>query len=309
MSQQTDANGAPLAGCLLYLFVSGTVATPTNVYSDFGLTLTAPNPLQADVTGRLPNFYLSDGTVHARLTDSSGVVIADYPSLQVLGPSSGGGGGGGVDPTSIASTGDMKFRPTSETLTGWVRANGQTVGSAVSGASQRANADTQNLFVYLWGVTTNAHCPVSGGRGVSGLADFQANKTIQLPDFRARAPVGLDDMGNTPAGILLASNVTSGGGDGVTTPGAWGGESNHVLIEAEHAVHTHGVNDPGHHHSCGQSQLITGPGGGSLPMLTGVANSYLTTTTTTGIALNTEGGNQAHNNMAPFVLGSWYLKL
>ena len=182
MSQNVDINGQPLAGALLYIFQVGTVATPQNSYQDFGLTLVNPNPLQADQNGRFPAFYLADGQVHVRLTDSTGVVVFDYPDLQVLGPSSGGGGGGGgsVDPTSIASTGDFKFRPTSETLTGWVKANGQTIGSASSGATQRANADTQNLFVYLWSNFSNAKCPVSGGRGATALADFQANKTIRL---------------------------------------------------------------------------------------------------------------------------------
>ena len=52
--QQSDINGAPLAGCLLYFFQVGTVATPQNAYSDFGLTMALPNPIVADQYGRLP---------------------------------------------------------------------------------------------------------------------------------------------------------------------------------------------------------------------------------------------------------------
>ena len=308
MSQNVDINGQPLAGALLYIFQVGTVATPQNSYQDFGLTLVNPTPLQADQNGRFPAFYLADGQVHVRLTDSTGVVVFDYPDLQVLGPSSGGGGGGGgsVDPTSIAATGDMKFRPTAETLTGWVKANGQTIGSASSGATQRANADTQNLFVYLWSNFSNDKCAVSGGRGASALADFQANKTIQLLDWRSRSPCGLDDMGASAAGRLLAANVTSGAGDGPTTPGATGGEANHTLLLAEAPTGQFSLNDPGHHHSVPNSGASNSPGG-AFP--TGGSGAGVTGAASTGITLTDNAGGGAHNNMNPFMLGTWHQKL
>jgi len=204
LTQQFTATSPaqPMAGALLYFFQAGTVGTPQNSFQDFGLTIVNPNPLPADQFGRIPMFYLADGQIHVRLTDSSGVVVFDYPTMQVIGPSSGGGGGGGgsVDPTTVAATGDVKFRATSEVLSGWVKANAQTIGSPSSGATQRANADTQNLYVYLWNSYANTKCPVTGGRGANGLADFNANKTIGLPDWRGYALVGLDDMGNSAAG-------------------------------------------------------------------------------------------------------------
>lgn len=239
LTQQIDVNGRPLAGCLLYIYQVGTTATLQNAFSDFGLTQTLPNPIQCDQTGRLPNFYLADGQVHVRLTDSGGLVQVDIPVLQVVGPSTGGGGGGSVDPNTIASVGDVKFRPTSEILPGWVKLNGLTIGSPTSGATQRANADTQALFIYLWNNCTDAHCPVIGGRGASGLSDFNANKQITLPDWRGRHPMGLDDMGRAAAGRIIASNVTSGGGDDMTTPMASGGEANHTLITNEIPAHGH----------------------------------------------------------------------
>ena len=230
LAQQQDINGLPLAGCLLYFFVAGTVATPQNSYQDFGLTQTNPNPLTCDQTGRIPMFWLANGLIHARLTDASGNVQVDT-TMQVLGPSTGGGGGGGtIDPTTIAATGDIKVRLTSETLTGWVMANGQTIGNAASGATQRANADTQNLFVYLWTNCTNAHCPVVGGRGSTALADFNANKQIALLDMRDSIVVGRDCMSNSCLGGLLAANILSGGSDGVDTPAAFGGLANTTLL-------------------------------------------------------------------------------
>jgi len=307
LAQSVDINGRPLAGCLLYLYVVGTVATLQPVFSDPALTLQLPNPLSCDQTGRLPMFYVASGSIHPRLTDASGVVVFDYPSMLVIGPSGGGGGGGGtVDPTAIASTGDIKFRATSETLTGWVKLNGQTIGSATSGATGRANADTQNLFVYLWGNCPNAHCAVSGGRGATGLADFSANKTITLLDWRSRSPVGLDDMGSSPAGILQSSNVTSGGGDGPTTPNATGGEANHTLTVAELAAHTHTITDPGHTHSgsVGSGGFLAAAGSFGAPN-----GNFAIGTSTTGITINNTGSGTAHNNMIPFSLGTWFIKL
>lgn len=276
LTQQIDASGRPLVGCLLNIYVVGTTATLQNVWGDFGLTVPLSNPLSCDATGRLPSFYLADGQVHVRLTDAGGLVLVDIPVLQVVGPSSGGGGGGGsVDPNAIASTGDMKFRPTSEILPGWVKLNQQTIGSATSGASGRANNDTQGLFIYLWNNCTQAHCQVLGGvRGASGLADFTANRQLTLPDFRSRMPLGRDQMdAATPAGRLLAANVTSGGGDGVDTAAATGGETNHTMLLTElvahtHAntltdnLHTHGIsitstNQSGDHHHAGGTLTTT----------------------------------------------------
>jgi hypothetical protein len=217
--QQIDINGQPLAGCLTYFYVAGTVATPQNAYADFGMTAALPNPIQCDATGRVPMFWLANGLIHVRLTDATGVVIIDT-TMQVLGPSSGGGGGGGtVDPTTILATGDEKIRYGTGPLTGFVRENGLTIGSSVSGATERANADTQNLWIYLYGADPNL--VVSGGRTGNALNDFNANKTITLPDMRGRINAFLDDMGNTTAGRLASPYFTT-----PTTLGSAGGLQN-----------------------------------------------------------------------------------
>jgi hypothetical protein len=322
LQQSVNNIGQPLAGCLLYIFQTGTVATPQNAFADFGLTQALPNPLACDQNGRLPMFYLANGAVHVRLTDSSGIVQFDYPTMQVLGPSSGGGGGGGggtVDPTTIAATGDIKFRVTSETLTGWVKLNGQTIGSATSGASQLANASAQNLFVYLWTNCTDAHCPVNGApgnRGVSALADFSANKIIALPDLRGSSPWGLDAMGNaSPAGRLLAANVTSGGGDGVNTPGASGGASNATLAQTALPNVTLPIPSGQGSHVHGSPQTafnteqagVTWAGGSS-----GGISATTAAATLPAMATSSINGNVAQTlvgTIAPFMLGTWYQKL
>lgn len=310
LSQQVDSNGKPLVGALLYLYVVGTVSQPQLAYQDTGLSLPLPWPVVADANGRLPMFYLADGSVHARLTDSAGSVQFDYPSMLVIGPSGGGGGGSTVDPTTIFSTGDIKFRPTSETLSGWVKVNGLTIGSSLSGASGRANADTQALFIYLWTNCDNTHCPVLSGRGANGLADFNANKQLTLPDWRGRQLAGLDDMGSSAGGFFAGVPFT--GADTATTPGGFAGENTHTLSVTEIPSHAHTLTDPGHTHNSNVNKDTLAVGGsGTLgsanPNDQGISGQVLSSTT--GITMANTGGGGAHNNVSRVTLGSWYIRL
>ena len=321
LSQQSDANGKPLSGALLYTYFAGTVSNPQNTYQDFGLTIPNPWPLQADTTGRVPMFYLADGQVHVRLTDAAGVVVFDYPTMQVIGPSSGGGTGGGtsVDPTTVASTGDIKFRATGETLTGWVKANGQTIGNTSSGAGGRANLDTQNLFVYLWNNCTDAHCPVVGGRGSSGLCDFgigsgcATQKQITLPDLRARIPFGLDDMGATAAGRLQPGNMV-GPGDTPTTPGGIAGQVNHTIQPGEVpsvplaltttvSGGTITASANGGNGGTGNNPAVSGTAGTVVPVTVTDTRTWATTGTVGTV------GNTPMSIVNNSILGTWFMKL
>lgn len=119
---------------------------------------------------------------------------------------------------------------------GYVLASGRTIGNALSGATERANADTINLFRLLWNTYANTILPVSGGRGASADADFAANKTIQLLDGRGRTFAGRDNMGGVAANrITLAGSGING-----TILGSGGGTETHSLSALQNAQHTHG---------------------------------------------------------------------
>lgn len=208
LSQQFDSLSRPLNGGLLYTYAAGTT-TPQSAYQDSGLTIPYPNPITLDSAGRVPQLFFADGSIKIRLTNSAGVVQLAADGILVIGASSGGGGGSPVDATTILATGDVKIKYGTGALTGFVRANGRTIGSATSGATERANADCQALFEYLWGA--DANLSVSGGRGASANADWVANKTITLPDARGRVWAGLDDMGNSAASRLTVASMVSGG--------------------------------------------------------------------------------------------------
>jgi hypothetical protein len=230
MTQQFDVYGAPLAGGQLYIIQVGTVSTPQNAYSDTGLSIALPYPIPLDAAGRVPQFFLADGSVKIRLQDRYGVVQLASDSVLVIGPSAGGGGGSTVDPTQLISTGMMMFAHSVASIAGFVRLNAKTIGSSTSGATERANADTQALFLYLW---PDAGLTVSGGRGGSAAADWAANKNITLPDWRGYALSGLDDMGNTAAGRLPLPYFT-----GSTVLGSAGAAATGTLINTHLPAYT-----------------------------------------------------------------------
>lgn len=232
---QVDLQGRVMPGCKFYTIQAGTVSTPQNAYQDSALTQPLPNPQTCDASGRLPQMFFADGSVKVRLTSAAGVNVLTADNVLVVGASSGGGGGGTVDPTTILQTGDVKSRYGVGVHTGWVRMNGRTIGSATSGATERANADCQALFEYLWGADSSL--AVSTGRGVSANADWVANKTIALPDARGRVLTSLDDMGNTAAGRLTSTYL--GGGASPITLGNFGGLQSSTLSAANLAPHTH----------------------------------------------------------------------
>jgi microcystin-dependent protein len=322
MSQQFDTLGRPLSGGKLYIIQAGTTSTPQNAYQDSGLTILHPNPLVCDSAGRLPQFFLADGQIKVRLADANGVnqtLPGGGPSgldnILVIGPSGGGGGGGTIDPTTILTTGDLKVTYGTGVITGFVRANGRTMGSVTSGATERANADCQSLFQYLWGADTNL--AVSTGRGASAAADWAANKTIALPDWRGRALAGLDDMGNTAAGRLTASYF----GSAATVLGAVGGGETVTLTAAQLAPHAHSgtTNNQSANHTHGAvvtggtTTPVNGTGSNANPYgaLT-IGNSGIENqnhnhsfTTDTGAGVN----GAAHRTVQPTMLATIYVKL
>lgn len=313
--QQFDSTGAPLIGCQLYFYVAGTVATPQTAFADFGLTTPLPNPLTCDASGRVPQHWLADGLIHIRLTDTSGIAQVDT-TMQVLGPSSGGGGGGGtVDPTSILATGDLKVKYGTGPIAGFVRGNGLTIGNAVSGATERANADTQTLFVYLY--NTDANLVVSGGRTGNALNDFNANKQLTLPDWRGRAIAALDDMGNSAAGRLTATYWGNSGpcigALGTTLGQGCGGESQTLtLAQLPTGITSSNASQP---ISVTSTVVVANgtnggsvSGGGAIPPYNTVSQVTSTGNNSISVTSNNTSGS-AHPNVQPTMLATIYLKL
>ncbi|MEM8813418.1 MAG: hypothetical protein AAGF59_12430 [Pseudomonadota bacterium] len=258
-------------GAKAQFFIGGTT-TPKTVYTD-AIATTAHDTasLVTDGNGQWPAVFVPFGTYDFRILDSDDTIIftaSEVPNPEPV-------AAGGTTTGNAIATGMMVYVPAKLTFDGYVRANGRSIGSGASSATERSNDDTEALFTWLWNSLANDQASVSGGRGSSASADWAANKTIALPDMRSSVPMGLDDMGNSAAGLLLAAPFTNGSatlggsiagnnthalsiselpghahGIGTITVASVGGHSHTLAMNTSSAgSHTHGVSDPGHVHT------------------------------------------------------------
>ncbi|MET3225716.1 hypothetical protein ABIE85_001457 [Bradyrhizobium diazoefficiens] len=136
-----------------------------------------------------------------------------------------------VDTTTAAffSTGDVKLTLKTAADSGWVLFDDGTFGSASSGSSSRANADTQALFTLFFNNFTDANAPLltSGGGAttragqVSAANAWAANCRMSLPKTLGRA------LGIAGSGSGLTSRAL-----GVAV-----GEETHLLATSEIPAH------------------------------------------------------------------------
>jgi hypothetical protein len=314
LSQQISASGTPLSGALLYIYQENS-STPVTTYSDFTLATEQTHPIEADSAGRLPQIWVADGSYRARLTTSAGIEVFDEASVTAIGASSASsGGGGGSSSSNGFETGNIIWEPVTGSKSGWVRANGRTIGSGASSATERANSDTQALFEYLWNNFSNTLCAVGGGRGASAQADFNANKAIATYTMRGKAPFGLDDMGNSAASVIVAGTPTAisfGGAETVTIAQAnlpnVTLSSSGLSAELDSTGITNGsgvarnVGSASNTNNSGSADRLTTASTGTLSVDDGTVNISGT--------ISLGGSGTATNKMPPYMLGTWYIRL
>lgn len=200
--------------------------------------------------------------------------------------------------------------------TGFVQARGDfTIGSVSSGANYAA-AETLFLYVANWANSLLA-IYTSGGvattRGANAVADFNANKRLQLPEGRGTGLIGVDASASS---YLSGVPVVAGNS---TTPGSTFGENLHQLTSSEVPPTsfnvTSGTESVTHTHSyVGPNGLTTGGGGWSgtgniLPNIGffNTGNASVTHTHNVSGAIN--GGNGSHNNVERSLGVNWGQKL
>lgn len=225
------------AGALAYFFQAGT-ATPRTTYQDANLTTPHAHPVVADAYGRFPAVFIDFGAYRERVKTAGNTQLWDTDDIPNPAPTDPGEGVTAESPL-LLQTGDVFFRFTDGTRNDAVRANGRTIGSGNSGASERANDDCESLFIELYSSMDNTACPVSGGRGANAAADFAADKTLTLPDLRGRFLVGLVTMGNTDAAQMTPEVPGYTASSNATLPGRPVGNNGHTLTLAQTAAHTH----------------------------------------------------------------------
>lgn len=106
----------------------------------------------------------------------------------------------------LFTTGDVKFTFATAAPAGWILMTGgtgtppSTIGNAVSSAVLRANADVQALYILVYNAVSDTDAPVSGGRSGTALTDFNAGKTLRLPNLVGRSPIGAGGATDAPPG-------------------------------------------------------------------------------------------------------------
>lgn len=184
------------------------------------------------------------------------------------------------------STGDTKLTLKTSPDIGWVMADDGSIGSATSGATNRANADTYDLFCLLW---NNPYCTLqtfSGGSTskTTVLEDWRSNKRLVLPRFLGRV-LGVAGQGQN----LTKRDI-----------GSYTGEEKHTLTISEIPSHSHSISGKipaysptatGHYtfHRDGQSLYRRGQEPDN--------------------AIGNTGGGQGHNNMQPTTFLNLMIKL
>jgi len=208
-----------------------------------------------------------------------------------------------VDTTTGAffSTGDVKLTLKNTADSGWLMFNDNTFGSATSGATVASNA-TQALFTLFFNnlSDTAAALFTSGGGAttraaqVSAAAAWAANCRMLLPYTMGRA-LGVAGAASGLTARALGSVV---------------GEETHLLALSEMPNHNHNFSDIGHSHSIPNLNSVAAFTGSSntVAYTTGIGN-YATSTATTGITINAQGGGGVHNNMQPTVFMNAMVKL
>lgn len=210
---------------------------------------------------------------------------------------------------------------------GWIWADGKTIGNAASGATNRANADTQSLFLQIWADFPNSVRPIQDStgaastRGVSAAADYAANKRLPVADTRGRTLVGKDDMGGTAANRI----TSAGSGISGDTLGASGGQQNVSLTSDQGPAHTHDLGSittdsaGNHSHTNTYGPVPPGSGGTTTQAANGgnVDGAAPTKSTSTNGAhthtltgnTSSAGNGEAHQNVQPTYVCQFILKL
>lgn len=320
-----DPSGDPMVGATVEFFNCET-STPQVVYSDGGLSTPISQPIEADARGMFTAIFLSadPGCYRVRVEEADGTLVYDDDLVAVAQTSS------FTPPDAGETSEELLFRtgmlePYYGTTapTGWVRANGRTIGSASSGASERANDDCEDLFIHLW--TVDANLTVSGGRGGSAASDWAANKTIALPDLRERAIAGLATMGNSDAGLVADAYVTAG--TNTSTLGAKAGVDDLTLSESQLPAHDHdatftGNALAGHTHTVTAGSGSHGANGNASStfrssngdQIDGTDATLTSSSTSAGTPAGTidvqdTGSGAAVNNMSPMAYATILIKL
>lgn len=146
-------------------------------------------------------------------------------------------------------TGDVRTSLNNFSPFGWIAANDGTIGNIASMATSLASPSAWPLYSLIWNNVSDTYAPVTGGRGANALADFNANKKMQL--------------------TLALGRVFTGTATGQTALGTTAGAATATLGIANMPAHTHTTLVP----SGAGGQIVTAGGNAINNVSQGVVSS------------------------------------
>jgi microcystin-dependent protein len=173
--------------------------------------------------------------------------------------------------------------------------------------------------------TTYAALYAALGGAASPFGQGDGSTTFNLPNMPGRLPMGA----GAGAGLTARTRGQTGGAETVALTTAQLPAHNHGVSDPGH---THGVSDPGHSHvlsngyaligtaSAGSTNLASeDPVAGHTPAI--ITNGPVAASTTnapgtgigivgagTNVSTQNAGSGNAHSNVPPFTVGTWFIK-
>lgn len=246
---------------------------PTSVDLQLALSIAGASSAAAIPVADAGNYYTHPATVETAFQQVGPLILQMVTALA------------GTVPTG--ATYDYPGSTGTVAPTGYVYCAGKTLGDASSGSTERANADTQALFVVLWNNSTNSELQLqnlSGSNiarsGVGALTDYGAHCRLSLPDCRGRVRAGLGTMSGTSD---IARITSAGSGVNGATPLTSGATQTHTMTSGELVSHTHTFTGTAHNHTATDS--------GHTHSYFQSLNANLTTIATTGTTAGNAGGS------------------
>lgn len=205
-----------------YTFTSGDTLTPTKLNNARTVSDIVNADIKSDAAIGLSK--LATGALPTAITVATANILDGNVTLAKLVASV---------QNALVPAGAVQAFARSTAPTGWLAANGDTIGSASSGATN-ASPDYSALFSVLWDNWSNTALPIldSAGaastRGASASADFSANKRLPLPDLRGIFVRGSGSQ--TISGVTYNKTFAAKEGDALqnisgTMLNVWGGIS------------------------------------------------------------------------------------
>ena len=272
---------APLNQPKMYVIYNNTTGGyAITIGASSGSVITIPNGVTAQVytdgtnfysaqTGSAGNFTVNGTLTASGVTDTGSLSAA---SLSVSGTSTFTGAaslnGGGTSTTPTTGDNSTKIATTAfvTTAVGAVGLTGAIqMWPTTSAPSGYLNCDgsavSRTTYSALYAVVGTTF----------GTGD--GSTTFNVPNYTGRMPYG-------------------------TTIGATGGSADAVVVS-----HTHSITDSGHSHTFSYGSTANVPGGGGTDnrLLGSALTGYPTTTSTTGVSVNTAGVSGTNANLPPYL--------